>query len=174
MSWPEALAYCDWLNDMLSHSQAFDHNEMARLVREQGWRVALPSELEWEKAARGGLQHSVFTWGDAPEGNRANSVESEIGDTSVVGCFPANGFGLHDMLGNVWEWTRSRFEGYPYRPDDGRETNQPGAEDWLVVRGGSWGGPRDDARCAFRFRNRPDGRGYGLGFRVVLRAAPVS
>ncbi|MCG6869905.1 MAG: SUMF1/EgtB/PvdO family nonheme iron enzyme, partial [Gammaproteobacteria bacterium] len=93
VSWHEALAYCDWLNGVLCDPQLPDDIEMARLVREHGWRVALPSELEWEKAARGGLRHTVFSWGDAPDGNRANYSESEIGDTSVVGCFPCNGFG---------------------------------------------------------------------------------
>ena len=84
----------------------------------------LPSELEWEKSARGGLEHPVFSWGDTPDGNRANYDESAVGDTAVVGCFPANGLGLHDMVGNVWEWTRSLWGTdwekpdfvYPYDP----------------------------------------------------------
>ena len=64
VSWHEALAYCEWLNDVLATSSTFDGNPIARLVREQGWRVSLPSELEWEKAARGGLRDSVYSWGD--------------------------------------------------------------------------------------------------------------
>ncbi|MCB1777560.1 MAG: SUMF1/EgtB/PvdO family nonheme iron enzyme, partial [Candidatus Competibacteraceae bacterium] len=107
ITWYEARTYCNWLNGVLTHSPAFAGSEIARLVRECGWQVTLPSELEWEKAARGGVQETVFPWGNAPDPNRANVAGSEIGDTSTVGCFPANGFGLHDMIGNIWEWTRS-------------------------------------------------------------------
>ena len=111
VSWHEARAYCDWLNNQLATSPVLAKSEIARLVRERQWRVALPSELEWEKAARGGLPDAVFSWGDTPDPNRANYVDSGIGDTSAVGCFSANGFGLHDMIGNVWEWTRSLYVG---------------------------------------------------------------
>ncbi|MGH8514216.1 MAG: formylglycine-generating enzyme family protein, partial [Gammaproteobacteria bacterium] len=121
VSWNEALAYCEWLNDMLATSAVVSQRETGRLVRERQWCVALPSELEWEKAARGGLPDAVFSWGDTPDPNRANYAESGIGDTSAVGCFPANGFGLHDMIGNVWEWTRSCYKSYPFRTDDDRK-----------------------------------------------------
>ena len=146
-----------------------------RLVREQGWRVALPSELEWEKAARGGLADAVFSWGDAPDPQRAKYADSGVGDTSAVGCFPANGYGLHDMLGNVWEWTRSVFGKYPYPLDDPeRESPDAGDDVWRVVRGGSWDEPRVNARCAYRFRFFPGVRFVILGFRVVLCSSPVS
>uniref|UniRef100_UPI00260550B8 SUMF1/EgtB/PvdO family nonheme iron enzyme n=1 Tax=Accumulibacter sp. TaxID=2053492 RepID=UPI00260550B8 len=183
VSWHEALAYGDWLNDQLAHSPAFEGNEMARRVRESGWRVTLPSELEWEKAARGGLRDAVFSWGDEPDPNRANGGESEIGDTSTVGCFPANGFGLYDLVGNVWEWTRSLWGtdwekptfGYPYDPNDAKREDLA-AEDKIirVLRGGSWYLNRDGARCAYRFRIHPDPRFEHSGFRVVLRPPPVS
>lgn len=174
VSWREALAYCAWLNDVLATSSVLDGNTIARLVRERAWRASLPSELEWEKAARGGLRDAVYASGDTADPNRANYSDSEIGNTSAVGCFPANGHGLHDMLGNVWEWTRSHYVSYPYRADDGRE--DPRAEDdtELVVRGGSWGNGRVYARCACRFRGRPGVRSGSVGFRVVLRSARVS
>jgi formylglycine-generating enzyme required for sulfatase activity len=172
VSWHEALAYCDWLNQSLA-SSAPEPSPIAELVREQGWRVALPSELEWEKAARGGLSDAVFSWGDTPDPNRANYSHTGIDSTSAVGCFPANGFGLFDMIGNVWEWTRSRDAPYPYRADDGREPAQPQSGDSMVVRGGSWFFNRDYARCACRFRFRPDFRLNDFGFRVVLRSPPV-
>jgi formylglycine-generating enzyme required for sulfatase activity len=176
VNWREAMAYCEWLNGVLATAPELEGTEAARLVREAGWRVSLPSELEWEKAARGGVQDRVFSWGDEPDPNRANYGDSQVGDTSTVGCFVANGFGLHDMLGNLWEWTRSRYTPYPYRTDDGREQEHPtlGDDEWLVVRGGSWGPPRVDARCAYRRWLRPGYRSGGQGFRVVLRSAPVS
>ena len=174
LSWHEALVYCDWLNDCFAHSPAFEGSEIARRVREGGWQVTLPSELEWEKAARGGLRDTVFSWGDEPDPNRANYNDSETGDTSAVGCFPANGFGLYDLSGNVWEWTRSHYyQSYPYRADDGRENLAAGDDVWRVVRGGSWRAARVFARCAYRRRAHPGGRFSSGGFRVVLRSAPV-
>ena len=106
-----------------------------------------------------------------------------IRHTAAVGCFPANGYGLHDMLGNVLEWTRSLWTA----ADDGAANRYPGSvgqrrfealdagDDIMrLVRGGSWGGSRELARCAWRLRVHPDFRSYDLGFRVVLRSAPVS
>ena len=118
VSWHEAEAWCDWLNQILPTSPACAGSPIARLVREQGWRIALPSELEREKAARGGLGGSVFPWADDVDPNRANYDDLQIGDTSVVGCFAANGFGLCDMVGNVGEWTRSIGLPYPYDATD--------------------------------------------------------
>jgi formylglycine-generating enzyme required for sulfatase activity len=174
VSWHESLAYCDWLNGMLTESPALAYTRPARLVRDEGWQVALPSDLEREKAARGGLTDATFPWGDSSDPNHANYFESQIGDSSTVGCFPANGAGLYDMAGNLFEWTRSRYASYPYRSDDGREATGPRDNESLVVRGGSWSSHRDRARCAFRLGVPPGYRGDDLGFRVVLRAAPVS
>ena len=182
VSWREALDWCDWLNEMLATSPACAGSPVARLVREQGWRVALPSELEWEKAARGGLSGSVFPWPGDADPNRANYDESQIRDTSAVGCFPANGFDLYDMAGNVWEWTRSLWGTdwekpdfvYPYDAADlKREDLDVPGNILRVVRGGSWGSRRDFARCAYRYGSLPDFRLDYIGFRVVLRSSPV-
>ena len=134
--------------------------------------MSLPSELEWERAARGALPDAVFSWGDEPDPERANYDDSRIGDTSPVGCFAPNGFGLHDMIGNLWEWTRS-----PYDEDVRkavREESRASEEGRRVVRGGSWFGSRGSARCACSFRAPPYDRSGALGFRVVLRSSPVS
>ncbi|WP_300449128.1 SUMF1/EgtB/PvdO family nonheme iron enzyme, partial [Accumulibacter sp.] len=174
VSWHEALACCDWLNEVLATSGVFAGHPIARLVREQAWRVALPSELEWEKAARGGLIGAVFPWGDEADPERANYDAAEINDSSAVGCFPANGFGLYDLAGNVWEWTRSVYGPYPYDPSDvKREDLNSGSDVSRVVRGGSWFNHRGLARCAFRGRGHPGARNGFLGFRVVLRSSPV-
>ena len=118
VSWHDAQAWCDWLNQTLVSSPACAGSPIARLVREEGWRIAMPSELEWEKAARGGLSGSVFPWLGGADSNRANYLDSRIGDTSVVECFAANGFGLFDIVGNVGEWTRSVWLPYPYDATD--------------------------------------------------------
>jgi formylglycine-generating enzyme required for sulfatase activity len=183
VDWHEASAYCRWLHETLAMAPVLGGCEAARLVREDGWEVMLPSELEWEKAARGGLQERVFSWGDEPDPNGANYADSQVGDTSAVGCFAANGFGLHDMLGNVWEWTRSLWGedwrkpdfGYPYDATDARREALDARDDmWRVVRGGSWRAHQGRARCAYRGGSQPGDRFGGQGFRVVLRSAPVS
>ncbi len=202
VSWHDALAFCRWLTRAWA----------ARLP--PGWVVALPSEAEWEKAARGGkavprcrslftvdrvavslnppagteacrnpLPRRRFPWGDHFDGERAN-VERVIGVPSATGSFPAGSspLGAEEMAGNVWEWTRSLFgKGfrspdfrYPYRADDAEREDLRASDDVLrVVRGGSWGDHRDDARCAYRVRFTPDDIRGGLGFRLVLRSFPV-
>jgi formylglycine-generating enzyme required for sulfatase activity len=171
VSWEDVIAYRSWLHDKLITSSALDCSPIAKLVRERGWHVALPSELEWEKAARGGLTDAVFPWGDTPDRNRANYRDTGIGDTSAVGCFPANGFGLFDMIGNLWEGTQSCYESYPSRAGDGREglevSNQSNQ-----FRGGSWFDDRGYARCAYRFTPTIGSR-YRLGLRVLLRSPPA-
>ena len=182
VSWHEARDYCEWLEQTLRESPALTGSEPARLIR-AGWRVALPSELEWEKAARGGLADMAYPWGDEPDPERANFDETGLGDTSAVGCFPANGYGLFDTAGNVWEWTRSLWGtdigtpeyGYPYDfRDSERENPDAGSAVRRVVRGGSWDGSRGLARCAYRSSHLPADRFDFLGFRVVLFSAPVA
>ncbi len=173
VSWHESLAYCDWLQGKFAASSTFQGSAIASLIREQGWRVTLPSELEWEKAARGGLHDTVFSWGDTPDPNRANYGDSGIGDASAVGCFPANRFGLYDMVGNLWEWTRSHYRPYPYLAENGRESREADDEDARVVRGGSFGRFGESARCAYRRVLRANDSGAYAGFRVVLRSSPV-
>jgi formylglycine-generating enzyme required for sulfatase activity len=88
-----------------------------------------------------------------------------------VGIYPggATALGVHDLSGNVWEWTLSLYRPYRYQPGDGR--NDPEAEGQLVGRGGSWSNEQRDARCAFRDRNLPDSFFNSLGFRVVVSLA---
>ena len=183
VSWHEALDYCRWLTEQLRHAPALAELPAAKRVRDEGWQVSLPSELEWEVAARGSLPGQAFSWGDQPDPERANGAGSGINTTSAVGCFAPNAFGLYDMLGNEWEWTRSLWTaggsdgttfGYPYTPGDAsREDLQADDDIARCVRGGSWGFTHRLARCAFRFRFYPDDRFDVLGFRVVLRSPPV-
>ena len=181
VNWHEARDYCKWLQEQLLNEKSLKNNEIVKLIQKD-WEIDLPSELEWEQAARGGERNRVFPWGNDADANRANYDDTKIGGTSPVGCFEPN-HGLYDMAGNVWEWTRSlwgkEFEkpdfGYPYEQSTVAEReNLKAADDvsW-VVRGGSWLSLAVSARCAFRRRDRPDLRRYYLGFRVVLRSPPV-
>lgn len=186
VTWHDARAYCEWLDGILRQSPRTPPALKARLA--QGWRVTLPSEAEWEKAARGGLQMEsgknpnpdrIYPWGDAFDADKANTAETGIGTTSPVGCFPggASPYGILDLSGNVWEWTRSlwgedfskpNFK-YPYDPrDKRREDLAAGREVRRVLRGGSFGLDEGGARCARRRGSPPDLRYSNYGFRVVL------
>jgi len=171
VDWHEALAYCRWLNEVLMNAPVLADSEVAGLVRGGCWQVAIPSELEWEWAARGGVRGLVYPWGDDPDPNGANCADSKIGDTLTVGCFPANGFGLYDMIGNVWEWTNTGHSCYSNRPQLYHESGKIKDTAKLVVRGGSWNLPGVVARCGYRSFDRPGSRNGSLGFRVVLRSA---
>jgi len=160
VSWYEALAFANWLTTQLEMS------------------VRLPTEAEWEKAARGN-DGRIYPWGDAWDPERANTQETGIGQTSPVGIYPAGAspYGCLDMSGNVWEWTRSLwgqrdarpdFE-YPYDPSDGRE--DPNARGKRIIRGGSWASSLSKARTAFRGMADPEVRFHFIGFRCETVSA---
>ena len=103
VNWHEALAYCDWLTETLKEWEQTPESLAKRLA--QGWRFTLPTEAQWEKAARG-TDGRTYPWGEDADPNKANYGDTGIGDTSVVGCFPGgkSPYEIEDMSGNVWEW----------------------------------------------------------------------
>ncbi|HYR27978.1 MAG TPA: SUMF1/EgtB/PvdO family nonheme iron enzyme [Thermoanaerobaculia bacterium] len=124
--------------------------EAADYCRARGGR--LPTEAEWEYAARGGLVRKLFPWGDEPAGpERANYHASGIKTTTPVGSYPPNGFGLFDMSGNVWEWTADAWD------TNGR----------YVIRGGSWGGAPVNLRAGYRDSHRANDPRDFVGFRCA-------
>ncbi|HLY30195.1 MAG TPA: SUMF1/EgtB/PvdO family nonheme iron enzyme, partial [Ktedonobacterales bacterium] len=137
IAWNDALAYATWLAQ----------------VTKQPWR--LPTEAEWEKAARG-TDGRIYPWGDRFEPTRCNvdarSARGQyIGHTTPVGSYPsgASPYGAQDMAGNVWEWCSTRYQSYPYTANDGRENlNSTGNR---VLRGGSWFDYPRVARAASRY-----------------------
>jgi formylglycine-generating enzyme required for sulfatase activity len=163
VSWNDAVVYCRWLAKMT------------------GKDYRLPSEAEWEKAARG-KQGQIYPWGNTWREGLANTyeywqhlgkVEAFLGGTEAsttpVGKFSPQGdspYGCADMAGNVWEWTSSLYKPYRYDPHDGREN--PHADGSRVLRGGSFRYYRRSARCASRGGGGPDGLDGYLGFRVVV------
>ncbi len=176
VTWHDAMAYCRWLTERLRRWEGTPE-PLAHLLREEGWVVILPSEAEWEKTARGGLEFlddpkneppPPYPWGDMPDPARANCADTGLRTTSAVGCFPdgASPYGVEDLSGNVWEWTRSLYRKYPYDP--GKDRKDSDAEGLRVMRGGSFSFVIGCVRSAIRFGVVPDNCGDDLGFRVVI------
>jgi len=154
VSWHDAQAFCRWL------------------TRETGVLHCLPTEAEWEAAARGGLTGEPYPWGrDLPDAGgryRANYYPNDFADdgfalTAPVGSFPPNGYGLYDMAGNASEWcadqSTTQGGGTPFA-----------APDYRVRKGGSWRSRARDLRCAARKISPPDTADGFIGFRVLREA----
>jgi formylglycine-generating enzyme required for sulfatase activity len=154
ISWNDALAYARWL----------------AIVTIQSWR--LPTEAEWEKAARG-TDGRIYPWGNTFDKVHCNTVESGIGTTTPVGSYPIGPSPYHaqDMAGNVMEWTSSVKKPYPYTVNDGREDYR--STDSRVLRGGSWIDKWQDVRSSYRNADWADFLYSFNGFRLLL-AVPGS
>jgi formylglycine-generating enzyme required for sulfatase activity len=152
VSWDDAVAFTAW----------------ARQV--SGRAVRLPTEAEWEKAARG-ADGRKYPWGNAaPDDSRCN-FDDNVEDTTPAGMYSPGGdspYGLEDVCGNVWEWTSSVFRQYPYGADDRRE--DPASRDHRVLRGGSFHINARSVRAAGRGNADPTSRRDNYGFRVAASA----
>ncbi len=152
VSWHDAITFCKWLS------------------RETGQGFRLPTEAEWEKAARG-TDGRMYPWGDKPPRSELCNLTRNIGDTTPVGQYSPKGdspYGCADMVGNVGEWTSSLFKRYPYQVDDGRENLERNGR--RATRGGASGTNSVYMCCAdrlFGISGNPPGI---IGFRVVVTA----
>lgn len=162
VTWHDANAYCAWASAVARRP------------------IRLPSEAEWEKAARG-EEKRIWPWGNRPPDAEHCNADYSVGTTTAVNAYPpgAGPYGVMDMAGNVCEWTRTLHEEgwlhlkfrYPYDPDDGRE--DPDAPNWVprILRGGAFLSDSHYTRCAARYQLPADASGKFVGFRVVLAAA---
>jgi formylglycine-generating enzyme required for sulfatase activity len=175
----DAVAFCNWL------------------CEKTGQKVTLPTEAQWEWACRAGTDSPLCYGGlDTDFSAFANMADVTIRQlaydtdgrytmdltprddrfddrklvTANVGTYKPNPWGLHDMHGNVWEWTRSAYTPYPYRPDDGRNDITGTGE--TTVRGGSWRDRPKRCRSAFRLSYPPWQKVYNVGFRIVIETPP--
>jgi formylglycine-generating enzyme required for sulfatase activity len=165
ISWFTARDYIKWLNNIQGSSLP------------KGYVFRLPTEAEWEKAARGPNSFE-WPWGNEFDLSKCNSSQDNKGDTTPVGSYSPQGdspYGCADMAGNIFEWTNSLKKGYPYNPKDGRENAEIliSAISGRVTRGGSFHSDRWKTRCAVRFNY--DARDFNkeIGFRLVI-APPLS
>ena len=161
VSWPDALAYCRWLDAALRNA-AQTPPALAERLR-AGWQVTLPSEAQWEKAARG-TDGRRYPWGGEMRRDRANLQSGGAARAGSVPC-PECPYGLLDMSGNVWEWTRSPYRPYPF---DDAERGDLDADALWVMRGGSFTDPPRNLRTTTRGGADPGARRPFIGFRVTL------
>ncbi|GAB4265165.1 MAG: hypothetical protein Kow0080_05060 [Candidatus Promineifilaceae bacterium] len=148
ISWDDAQAYCKWLSQQTGHP------------------FRLPTEAEWEKAARGTADARIYSWGNTWEKFRCNSSEDDLKETTPVTRFEGwqkNPYDVADMLGNVWEWTATPYEPYP----GSEHVTLLGTGKRYVVRGGSFINDGSNCRVAVRGRYAPTIKRHYLGFRIA-------
>lgn len=158
VTWHDAVAYCRWLTARLAAAGQLEPGQVVRL----------PTEFEWEKAASWDHRREIklrYPWGYDWDCARANTADGRgAWVTAPVGCYPGgvSPYGLHDCLGNVWEWTANSYGSYP---GTSRPYHEPGS---YVLRGSSCVLEPTNVRCTYRSRLPASYWRYHLGFRVVV------
>ena len=186
VTWYGAVAYCNWRSQQEGRRPCYNLSTWVCGLSKNGYH--LPTEAQWEYAARGGLSRKRFPWGNTISHSQANYYSSGLCSydisptegfhptwndgirpyTSPVGSFAPNGYGLYDMTGNVWEWCndwylRSYYSSSPQTDPTGSTSGTD-----RVLRGAAWRYGAQQCRMTFRGCDPPDSRCYEFGFRVSM------
>jgi formylglycine-generating enzyme required for sulfatase activity len=150
ISWFDAIAYCEWLS------------------KNTGKLYRLPTEAEWERAARGGLEGLLYTWGDQAPQDQPNYSELWLNGPERIGQRPPNGFGLYDISENVHEWCSDWYDEHYYSSSPSTDPQGPANGTRRSSRGGSWRHQIKIARVAARSSIPPEFKYSDYGFRCAL------
>lgn len=149
VNWFDAVAYCEWLR------------------RETGRPYRLPTEAEWERAARGGLEGKRYPWGDEPPEEQPDCSLRWLEGPEEVGLYPPNGYGLYNIGDNVHEWCSDWYDPMYYHYSPEKNPQGPPTGTRRASRGGSWRHHMKISRCAARSSIPPSYRYADYGFRVA-------
>ena len=178
VSWWHAIKYCNWRSRQKGLEECYDEDTGTCDFSKNGYR--LPTEAEWEYAARGGLERKRYPWGnEAPvcQDGASNGARFDDNDkcndigTAPVGSYSPNGYGLYNMAGNVWEWCSDWYDSGYYSTSPENNPTGAGTGSYRVLRGGAWANNPSNMRCAERRYLNPPYRNNAIGFRCV-RSSP--
>ena len=176
VSWWDAIKYCTWRSRQEGLEEVYNETTGEADFTKNGYR--LPTEAEWEVAARGGLEGKRYPRGDSISHDQANYSGTGGRDrwkyTAPVGSFSPNGYGLYDMAGNVREWCSDWYDSGYYNRSPSSNPTGPATGSFRVLRGGPWNDLPDDLRCANRRGWHPtDTQWFFIGFRCA-RSSNIS
>ena len=171
VSWYDAVKYCNWLSEQEGLTLAYEINGTSVSWNQSANGYRLPTEAEWEYAARGGAQSNGYKYAGSNDVDEVGWYWDNSGSkTHPVKGKKANELGLYDMSGNVWEWCWDWYGSTYYSSSPGANPTGPSSGSGRVGRGGSWNRNPEYLRVANRISLHPDyGSGSDLGFRLVLR-----
>lgn len=192
ISWYDAVKWCNARSEREGRVPAYYTEAEQANVYRTGWLTnadpafvkwtagyRLPTEAEWEKASRGGVNGRTYPWGNTIGYSDANfSYHPTYNDgrrpyTSPVGSFPPNAYGLYDIIGNVWEWCWDYYDKNYYSVSPATDPRGPAVGTNHTVRGGAWDNGSTDTRCASRYAGfASSGISWNCGLRAVVGAAP--